>query len=114
VGLGQTKCEKTESYNMTIDLGIPCKQPTLHVLHIINTSRNTLYHELQSSENNYTFVCRRSLDSVCTSTTPMRLTQQHVLGNKHCTQVSQSVQTVHWLAIELDTFPTQVRRCHKV
>ena len=51
---------------MTIHLGLLCKQATLHLLlHIINTSRNTLYHELQSSENNYTSVCRRILDSVC-------------------------------------------------
>ena len=45
--------KKTGSYNRRTDPEFPCKQATLHLLHIINTSRNTLYHELQSSENSY-------------------------------------------------------------
>jgi hypothetical protein len=101
--------KKTGSYNRTTDR--VSRQPfTCYTF--FNTSRNTLYHVLQSTEN-YTFVCRSSLDSVCTSTTPIRLTQKHVLGNKHSTKISQSWQMVHWLAIELDTFLTRVRRSHK-
>ena len=44
--LGRPWCERTGSFNMTIGFGFPWKQATLHLLDIINSSKNTLYHEL--------------------------------------------------------------------